>query len=381
MRFSDFMILLAFLSLLFFLAICFPINQAVSLEEDKRSLEEIVKSNAQISMDNSTKEENKSEIPGYKESDKNQMADELNNIDPNVLAERGANLRNEEMEKNPDGMIATGVAASSSKRLSGFKNYDQLDLFTFADDIMRDPIANMAKITEKECKIIDHDDANKGFKKRERIQKFTENVSELQTCEVPLDKFICQKSLKVSCTRTSECDYGGIERGSVASDMALQINPGLITIGSIRDNEWGGRCDIIDRTTTFRAKNIEKIQEFRIIKVGFDDYLQIKVNGRVVYVGPDGGSKLEVVIGKGWYGQPEKQVFNGINNQACERNTNWVRGVNVDIKPYLVEGNNTIDIRVIVYGWGEGWLQIKAKAQCCAPEDWKEEWEENCEQS
>jgi hypothetical protein len=174
----------------------------------------------------------------------------------------------------------------------------------------------------------------------------------------------------IKCRETQECDMGGIEKGTLSGDMKFELNNGVLTIGTIADNYWGGYCAIYDRATTFKITHKDKIKDFTLFKVGFDDYLSIHINNHLVYVGPDGGNKLEVkTLGsKLWQRQV---VDNGLATHACERDTNWVIESNIDLKPYLKEGENIIKTRVIVAGHGEGWLQIRAKQNCCVNWDIK----------
>lgn len=173
----------------------------------------------------------------------------------------------------------------------------------------------------------------------------------------------------IKCKESQECDMGGIEKGTLASDMKFEFNNGVLTIGTIADNYWPGNCGVYDRTTTFIIKNKDKIKEFALQRVGFDDYMSISLNDRLIFVGPDGGNKLEVkTIGSRWKHQV---VDNGFGARACERGISWDQWPNIDLKPYLKEGENVIKTRVIVGGVGEGWLQIKAKQNCCVNWDIK----------
>ncbi len=198
----------------------------------------------------------------------------------------------------------------------------------------------------------------------------------------PEYKYSCQKTREekiktchdeityIKCRETQECDMGGIEKGTLASDMKFEFSNGVLTIGTIADNYWGGYCAIYDRATTFKITHKDKIKEFTLFKVGFDDYMSIHINDHLIYVGPDGGNKLEVGT-KGKF--KHKFVDNGSGHRACERGTSWVREPNIDLKPYLKEGENTLKTRVIVAGAGEGWLQIRAKQNCCVNWDIKRE--------
>jgi hypothetical protein len=163
---------------------------------------------------------------------------------------------------------------------------------------------------------------------------------------------------------TSNINYKKFEINNIASDMKFQIqdlgNSTQFTIGTISNNYWTGHCQAYERTTSFKATNIYKMQEFKLTKVGFDDYMQITFNGHVVFVGPDGGDRLELKkIGF------QTVIYNGVSNYPCERGIDWKNEVNIDLKPYLIEGTNAIDMRVIVSGMGGGWMQITASEINC----------------
>ncbi len=179
----------------------------------------------------------------------------------------------------------------------------------------------------------------------------------------------------IKCKESQECDMGGIEKGTLASDMKFEFNNGVLTIGTIADNYWGGHCAVYDRITTFKITNKDKIKEFTLFKVGFDDYMSIQINDHLIYVGPDGGNKLEVkTVGSRFW--KHQVVDNGSGHHACERGTSWVREPNIDLKHYLKEGENILKTRVIVAGAGEGWLQIRAKQNCCV--NWEIKRETKC---
>ncbi len=196
---------------------------------------------------------------------------------------------------------------------------------------------------------------------------------DIATCEEPGEKtFDCDRELQLTCRQSDDCDNGGVLASSVTSDMKWEYSYPYLTVGTIADNYWGGWCQTYDRVTKFQVRNKEKVTEFKIMQVGFDDYLWIKVNGHTVYVGPDGGSHVEVT-GSGF----GLGVSNGHGKNSCERNTNWNFGLDIDLKPYLLEGENEIFMRVIVAGAGEGWMKIIAKQHCC--KEWIETWDNKCE--
>ena len=202
---------------------------------------------------------------------------------------------------------------------------------------------------------------------------------------MPLSKFKCEKSLEVSCKKTTECDYGGITKDSLDKDMLFDVSNGFFTIGVDCDNCLSGTCATHERKVVFSISEAHLITSFHLVHVKFDDYIQITLNDNVVYVGPDGGTHLEVKkdpdARAGMWLDDVRRVFNGKKYEKCERGTNWDKQVNIDLKKYLVEGKNTLNMKVIVSGNGEGWLKIKAMKQCCANNDWTKTWVEHCEQN
>ena len=208
------------------------------------------------------------------------------------------------------------------------------------------------------------------------LQEHTSDITYTKViCEQPQNSYDCSQSLKLTCKQAGECDSGGIVKASVSSDMKFEYSYPYLTIGTIADNYWGGRCDAYDRVTKFQVRNKEEIKEFKIVQVGFDDYLWIKVNGHTVYVGPDGGNRLEIVQTGGFFNF--KVIETGNGRRSCERETNWNFNVDINLLPYLKEGENEIWIRVIVAGAGEGWMKIIAKQHCCM--SWQEQWSEQCQ--
>lgn len=250
-----------------------------------------------------------------------------------------------------------------------------------SDAITKNPISGLNIVGEADCKVADGKLAGENVKFEEYFIDVEDSriKEETKKCVEDEDKlFYCERTLKAGgCVEKSDCgrDSGGIVRGSVASDMKFVYNYPDLTVGTIADNYWPGACQEYSRNTTFDVKDINMIREFRITQVGFDDYLQIKVNGSQVYNGPKGGWKLEIARERGFWGQKQIDTGNGI--YSCELVTNWSFNVNIDIKPYLRVGRNTIETKVFVAGHGEGWMKIKASQYCC--NRWEgDRWESDC---
>jgi len=188
---------------------------------------------------------------------------------------------------------------------------------------------------------------------------------------------ICEKTLKTWCEYGNECDAGGIKVDTISGDMVFNYQYPYLTIGTVADDYWKGYCAVFDRKVTFTIKNLDRIKEFVLEQVGYDDYMLLKLNGAQVFNGPFGGAKLEV---KNAYnrniGIIQHVTTDGRNAYPCERGISHNYAVNIDLKPILREGINIIEMRVIVSGAGEGWFRIRTKQQCCIPQT---KWEVKCD--
>ena len=173
---------------------------------------------------------------------------------------------------------------------------------------------------------------------------------------------------------SKKCEFVKIEPVNLEMDMTFKYTKGILSLGTITDNYWFGSCAVYDRAFTFKIFHAEQIKEFNLFKVGFDDYMQITFNDHIVYIGPDGGSKLEVIeIKQENKVGSLKLVNNGICHSSCERGTSWQQQPNIDLKPYIHEGENTIKMKVIVGGTGEGWLQIHLAQEYCNNDNYEYE--------
>ncbi len=241
----------------------------------------------------------------------------------------------------------------------------------------------------------------------------------------------CEKVLSLACDPIQDgCDAGGIVANSWAGDMAVNWAPSgtgdyNLTFGTIADNYWGNGTH--DRTLTFQVKDMSLITKFALTRAAFDDWLWVKVNGTTVYVGPYGGDRLYVIDagtavggycsyndwgrrwdcfqyiawsdnpipagsylhcgcqgwdGCTWYcnndGYPGTVKYGPGDNQygGQELSTSWNIGLNIDIKPYLIEGVNTVWMRTIVAGGGEGAVIFTTRQTC--PRNCRDVWSNDC---
>jgi hypothetical protein len=227
----------------------------------------------------------------------------------------------------------------------------------------------------------------------------------------------CRRSSNLTCTGGGDgCDQGGIVPNSWAGDMATSwFSDGagnyILQFGTIGNNYWSGWAITQDRTLTFTIRDVGLITRFALTRASFDDWILVQVNGATVYVGPYGGDRLQVYnapyqdMGYGarcswdgdsraWYCYDRNGTYLGYfsGGNACytsndryyckdatrdglvqygansfgnpELGTSWNIGLNIDLRPYLRSGTNTIFMRVIVAGYGEGAIQLTTRQMC-----------------
>ena len=183
---------------------------------------------------------------------------------------------------------------------------------------------------------------------------------------------ICDRSLSIVCEdNNGQCDAGGINLTSIASDMVWNYHYPILTIGSIGDDywrQWGGDSDIetrdrwgrvsysrcsYHRSISFDVRNVNDVTLFNLRSVSYDDQMEVKINGSRIFIGPN--SSL----------------------QGCaEYGRTWTSDPNVNLIPYLRDGINTIEMEVRVGGGGEAWIKIEARQRCC--NNPREVWTEVC---
>lgn len=118
--------------------------------------------------------------------------------------------------------------------------------------------------------------------------------------------------------------------------------------------------------------NKDLYTKFTLAYAAFDDWLLVQINGHTVYVGPYGGDRLEKVQRCSERGDRgtvcDNYIQYGPNSfGGYELDTNWAFNLNVDLRPYLQAGQNTIFMRTLVAGNGEGAIRIDANS-CLAEE-------------
>lgn len=201
-----------------------------------------------------------------------------------------------------------------------------------------------------------------------------------------IERRYCRETMNVTCNPQpwDGCSPSGVLPATNSSDTETALyhmgnGNWHLSFGTIGDDYWnGGYGTLFDRTLNVEIENVESLTQFTLNRVDFDDWLLLSVNGHIVYVGPFGGDRLELVenpyssIGSRWlYVQ-----YNATQSARVERTTSHSVGLNIDLRPFLHNGVNTIFSRTAVGGGGEMYSQFLVRAKC-EPEC-NYNWVSNC---
>lgn len=222
----------------------------------------------------------------------------------------------------------------------------------------------------------------------------------------------------------------------VSTDMGNSIAE--LLVGTVGNNYWGGGK--YDRSVTFNLNSTDSVKEFRLMDVGYDDFLMVAINGTMVFNGPFGGDMLDLPtwttmgstscvktatgyncgggchwVSGGQHGGDREVCSAGVNYASCitvesgwgensssdtyctntpsaacspgyaqtlttasmgsfwsgstangcyyaEQAKERTAAPDVDLRPYLRDGANTLSIRTVVGGRGEFWAKLRVKA-------------------
>ncbi len=195
----------------------------------------------------------------------------------------------------------------------------------------------------------------------------------------------CKKSLQVTCVSyETRCNEAGLDLRSIQTSWSKLYDEKQdnLLIGQRRGgpytggNYWRGRCNVIDEVIQFNITSLDSVENFILNRAVFDDLLSITLNDNLIYVGPYGGTKLEV-ISRTKFGKWHGTVDYGTGRCNCELGRVWDQVINKDLKPFLKTGQNVFKIRVIVSGEGQASVDFKVVNRCCR--EHSETWKEDCD--
>lgn len=129
-----------------------------------------------------------------------------------------------------------------------------------------------------------------------------------------------------------------VSGGYAATRTGNQIE---FLMGSPGDNSLrGGNCSLIDFRMTLRVEDPDRIITARLADYFADDWAQIRINGALIASGP-----------ASWGSE-------GLPPGECERGRAFHATPNLDLKPWLTEGDQELWLRVAVADGGEARARV-----------------------
>jgi len=305
-------------------------------------------------------------IPNFSKDKADTHANEIDHLDDAEMK-----TKSEQKLATADEESAVGITRDSAKR-KVIDDYENQEIFTKAEIINDDPIAAYERMTnegcvEKENELKDH------YKKRYYNETVTDKEIYKQTCEKPAGNVVCEKTLSVNCERLEDCGYdaGGMVQGSIDGNIFWRANYPNLSLGTIDKVRDRKRCHLMDKNINFTIKDKSAIKEFRITNIQYSDWIRISVNGRQVHndMGGDGAFWKE---GSGQW----TTVHSGRESRTCNTKDFYSTNPNVDLVPYLRDGNNTIRVELLFGNSGRLYVQLRATQYCCR--EFNDKWEKRC---
>lgn len=227
-----------------------------------------------------------------------------------------------------------------------------------------------------------------------------------------IEKRFCQDEVHVQCTPpTGNCALQGIIPGSVS------VSTGNYTFSfsgtqMILANQITQPFSQTQANFNFKISGLDRIDEFKAVQINSDNWVGIAVNGRYLGThtrffggfrstpwtvrmgtkqicrayerkcvregGGDAGMCLEWQdVCVSWQSTENLVEYAADTYHSAETGDRYTSAVNINLLPYLREGNNTITMYVIDGGPpGNGTIWINARQKC--PPHCDIRWDDNC---
>lgn len=166
--------------------------------------------------------------------------------------------------------------------------------------------------------------------------------------------FSCTRNLDVSCTNPDAGQPDPFQDSDFTTSgdagMSWGSNGHIFWYGNGSSNNRSGSCVWYENTIKFYVSDVNTVPEFVLEQVKYDDWMFVWVNGHAGFQGVGGSQYAGFDLG--W-------KFPG--NYNCEQSGIRTFNINVDAKPKLKNGWNTIFIRHLVGGGGNAYLKFRIR--------------------
>ena len=245
------------------------------------------------------------------------------------------------------------------------------------------------------------------------------DLTQLESCNspYPVIEYTCEPTDDLSCHYKREMEVENCTRRRIVSCDSFNVcqnqtdfnNAGpLSNLRKTRSEGWGfnvsypsitvSSCNdncldpgFYKETMSFNIDNMSKLLSFKLSSYRIDDFFGLIVNGRFVHSSWDGqdrtstgrypvGEELVDINTGPIFGSPLPFMITYIvfddSSRTNDDKGNTSLSPNINLIPYLVEGENNIEIAIGVLGSGEAHLNFTVTGNCSC--NTSEYWEESC---
>lgn len=301
----------------------------------------------------------------------------LETLDPHSLESRGREARNREENTYFNDFETDYTRPGAWKHKSDVKQIVSLTESTISGLTEMLERAGIECIEEdKKSEIVDPN----FIEVRKEKNKETDYVEHF--CEQLRNEYNCYDDLRLTCTEpVSDGLEGFSPSGNI--DYNYDASSNKLTIG----NDGGymvGIGKIFDFHLDFNIHSKDQVKEFYFKNLWVDDLVIIKLNGNKIYSGYlPGIEKLilrtDKIYGYGIFRDRKYGVQisdNPENVINIEHDSYRYFSVNRDLRGYLKNGHNRLDIRLAVGGWGSVKMELQVSQYGC--KRWSEKWSTIC---
>ncbi len=203
-------------------------------------------------------------------------------------------------------------------------------------------------------------------------------------CEDLKNTYQCKRHLTIKCHEKNLKGFNSttfrMNSNNPSVPLNYNVDSGALVVGKVYNTHNGGKGTSYSYDINFNIADVNLVSEFILRTVGYDDLIRISVNGRQVFIGPYPGDRLDLVTSEQIYGFNQwwyKVRINGAGKMVSAETNAWKHATpNIDLRPYLFKGSNTINVSLIVGGSGGFNLAFVARSISC--DYLQENWRETC---
>jgi hypothetical protein len=319
-----------------------------------------------VNTDLNSKQAQVNELIG-KSNEANQFADSIKNTPTDSYASEGMKARDNKHNE----IVKSMLEHPNNEHLE-----EDDPVFAVYDEIAKDP----GKYISKDCKEEIGKAEGPAWKELKVKQKIVHTEYEKNLCEHLQNQYSCRSTLQLRCKNPYYISSQGFKILNINGGIPSNYTNGIWSLGWGDTRVFdGGRGTIFDYSIDFSVDDIQTVTNFILESIGYDDLVLIKLNNNYVYSGPYGGDKLEPAPSPNPLSFFDFHYVNIGSQVVAMEQWHWrAYNPNINLKPLLKSGTNTLNIRLVVGGRGGLSIRMRVETKSCAEKDWVQSWEETC---